>query len=182
MATNNALNNAMIAFLNDDTFATATTTSGASSTSIKNYVDAKFETGTFTPTITFDTPGDLAVTYTSRAGSYTRIVTPTRKICFITFDLSVNTMTFTTASGNVRMGGLPFAGIGTYLAGLSIQFTSNFSWGTNGTFLSGTVGNGASYFNLQNKINNGNFATLAVAQFTSGFQPQIRCFGWYYTS
>lgn len=63
-----------------------------------------YEEGTFTPAISCDTPGDLAISYGQRAGFYTRIGR------LVTVNLFVSTSTFThsTASGNVRLTGLPF--------------------------------------------------------------------------
>lgn len=64
------------------------------------------ESGTFTPTITFASPGDLAVTYGSiQRGDY-RLVNGQ-----VTFWININTasLAFTTASGNLRVSGLPYA-------------------------------------------------------------------------
>lgn len=62
-----------------------------------------FASGTFTPTFTFATPGDLSNAYTTQLGDYYRI----GSLVFINLQLNV-TPTFTTASGTVRIGGLPF--------------------------------------------------------------------------
>lgn len=59
--------------------------------------------GTFTPTITFATPGDLSVAYTTQVASYQRIgrlVVGKLRVAF--------TPTYTTAAGNFSIGGLPF--------------------------------------------------------------------------
>lgn len=65
-----------------------------------------FDVGTFTPTITATTPGDLNVTYGTRQGSYTRI---NNKVFFAASCVATN-MTYTTASGTIRMGNFPIAG------------------------------------------------------------------------
>lgn len=65
-----------------------------------------YETGTFTPAVTFATPGDLAVTYgATRRGRYTLTGN------MVEFAINLNTVSFTqtTASGNLRIGGLPYA-------------------------------------------------------------------------
>lgn len=62
-----------------------------------------YERGTFTPTLTFQTPGDLSVSYTTQLGFYTRI----GKKVFLDVVVA-GTPTFTTASGNFRVGGFPF--------------------------------------------------------------------------
>ncbi len=61
------------------------------------------EGGSFTPTFTFATPGNLSVVYTTQTGYYTRIGN-----CIFFRLALVCTPTFTTASGDVRIGGLPF--------------------------------------------------------------------------
>lgn len=63
-----------------------------------------YEDGTFTPVVTFSTPGDLSVTYSVQVGSYTRIG---NKV-FINFNISTSAFTFTTASGTLQITGLPF--------------------------------------------------------------------------
>lgn len=63
-----------------------------------------YEEGTFTPGISFTTPGDLAVTYTLQTGTYTkkgREVTVSALVIAATF-------THTTAAGNLLITGLPF--------------------------------------------------------------------------
>lgn len=58
--------------------------------------------GTWTPTFTFATPGNLSMAYTSQLGFYSVI----GNMVTITFTL-VCTPTFTTASGACSVGGLP---------------------------------------------------------------------------
>lgn len=63
-----------------------------------------YEEGTWTPVITFATPGNLAVTYTTQGGDYTKIG---RQVC-LTTNIVTATFTHTTASSEVRITGLPF--------------------------------------------------------------------------
>lgn len=63
-----------------------------------------YEEGTWTPTLTFATPGDLSVTYSSRIGIYTKI----GRMVYITFWVSTSAFTHTTASGTCSITGLPF--------------------------------------------------------------------------
>ena len=58
----------------------------------------------FTPTLTFATPGDLNVTYTVRIGSWTRM----GNLVMISVSINTSGFTHTTASGNLRVTGLPF--------------------------------------------------------------------------
>ena len=62
-------------------------------------------TGTWTPVVTFATPGDLAVVYNAQVGSYTKI----GRLVTISCTISTTTFTYTTASGNLQVTGLPFA-------------------------------------------------------------------------
>ena len=63
-----------------------------------------YEEGTFTPVITCATPGDLSVTYSTQLGRYTRI----GNRCLINITLLTSAFTWTTASGGLRVTGLPF--------------------------------------------------------------------------
>jgi len=64
-----------------------------------------YEEGSWTPTIGFDIPGDLSVTYGFNTGSYTK------KGREVTIHASIATTTFThtTASGSYRVFGIPIA-------------------------------------------------------------------------
>lgn len=57
----------------------------------------------WTPAITFGTPGDLSVSYATQTGKYTRI----GNLIHVSYTL-VFTPTYTTASGNFSITGLPF--------------------------------------------------------------------------
>lgn len=63
-----------------------------------------YEEGTWTPVLTFDTAGDLAVSFPVQRGRYVKI----GKRVFIDFELSCTPFTFTTSSGYIRITGLPF--------------------------------------------------------------------------
>lgn len=63
------------------------------------------EKGTFTPAITFATPGDLSVSYSNQVGRYE--VRGSK--CFVEILLATSAFTHTTASGGLRITGLPFA-------------------------------------------------------------------------
>jgi hypothetical protein len=63
-----------------------------------------YEEGTFTPAISASTVGNLSVTYSTQVGRYTRI----GNRCYINITLITSAFTHTTASGNLRITGLPF--------------------------------------------------------------------------
>jgi len=62
-------------------------------------------TGAWTPVLTFVTPGDLSVTYSTQVGSYTKI----GRIVHLTCQIVTSAFTHTTASGNLNITGIPFA-------------------------------------------------------------------------
>jgi len=65
-----------------------------------------YEEGTFTPVLTYSTPGTVAITYVagSQKGFYTKIGNTVN----VMIDLRVNTFSKGTASGFVQVTGLPF--------------------------------------------------------------------------
>jgi hypothetical protein len=67
---------------------------------------ADYEEGTWTPVLTFQTPGDLSVAYTTQVGSYTKIGNRVILQGFIV----LSSFTYTTASGYLRINGIPFNG------------------------------------------------------------------------
>jgi len=64
-----------------------------------------YEEGTWTPVLTFTTPGDLNVVYGTRTGTYTKVGNSARVDC----NLVTTTWTWTTSSGTLAVTGLPFA-------------------------------------------------------------------------
>lgn len=59
----------------------------------------------WTPAVTFVTPGDLAVAYTTQFGRYYVL---SSNLILVQFNIFTSSFTFTTASGNLRLTGLPF--------------------------------------------------------------------------
>ena len=79
-----------------------------------------YEEGTFTPTL-FGASSAGATTYTTQLGVYTKIGRQ------VTVSLNV-TATAATGTGELRIGGLPFAASGTYLY-LTAPYVSGLNWG-----------------------------------------------------
>lgn len=83
------------------------------------------ETGTWTPTLTFQTPGNLSVSYATQAGSFVRVGKQ------VTAGFRVKgTMTHSTASGQFLIGGFPFtarSGSQQWSSGLGMA-TAAISW------------------------------------------------------
>lgn len=67
-----------------------------------------YEEGTWTPALTFATPGDLSVTYNSfTTGTYTKV----GRLVTVNFLIVTSAFTHTTAAGAMSVTGLPFATI-----------------------------------------------------------------------
>jgi hypothetical protein len=66
-----------------------------------------YEEGTWTPTFTFATPGDLAKTFSLQNGYYTKI----GRMVSVSFALVTSAFTHTTAAGNLLITGLPFTAV-----------------------------------------------------------------------
>ena len=64
-----------------------------------------YEEGTFTPALTCVTPGDLSTTYLVQLGSYVKIGRSVQ----VLVHLQTSSWVYTTASGNVKVTGMPFA-------------------------------------------------------------------------
>jgi hypothetical protein len=64
--------------------------------------DLVLDQGTWTPAITFATPGDLAVTHVAQIGNWFRIGNHVKA----SFQISTSAFTHTTASGNLQVTGL----------------------------------------------------------------------------
>lgn len=54
--------------------------------------------------MTFATPGDLAVTYSTQLGLYTRV----SQLVVVSFQIATSSFTFATSSGGLIVTGLPF--------------------------------------------------------------------------
>ena len=98
---------------------TANTPAAGMTTQLLNW----YEEGTWTPTVTFATPGDLAVTYNTnqRQGIYTR----TGNRVVVNFLVGTSAFTYTTSSGVLQITGLPF----TAKTDVGIQNIGSVIWG-----------------------------------------------------
>lgn len=111
-----------------------------------------FSTGTWTPAITFVTPGDFAKTYSLQVGHYIRL----GPLVFIAWRFSTATFTHTTASGDFMLTGQPFttygsdaalaigASVGNYTKATYTQIMAVANLGTNIRFAATGTGVAAS--------------------------------------
>jgi hypothetical protein len=133
----------------------------------------------FTPTVTFATPGDFSVTYTTAKGRYWREGQTIKFRINITF-----TPTFTTASGAIRISGLPYASraasYGSAFYPVTVHSSDvRYTWGTSATQLTGRVISGLSYLQLYGMGSGISTTTIGAAEFTSGQVTTIYLSGEY---
>lgn len=133
---------------------------------LSNYVD-----GTFTPTMTCSSPGDLSVAYANQTGVYQRI----GNMVFVNVRIQF-TPTFTTASGQVQFAGFPIPcqvtnGIG--WAGSVGFFSGASSWPVGATSLSVLVESGASFCSLTALGSAVGSSSLQMSGLATGVQYQL---------
>lgn len=124
-----------------------------------------YEEGTFTPAVTFTTPGDLAVAYALQQGSYTKIGRTVT--CRIT--LVCSTFTHTTAAGTISITGLPFA------AGFAADAAVSYQGYTdaNRPMLSLNVQNGTTTAQILGSGSGQTRSTTGPTQWPTGSNPTI---------
>lgn len=146
----------------------------ASTSSDANALDYYAE-GTITPTATFDTPGDVAPTYGgSNGGKYMRV----GRTVYFDYDLHLTNLTFTTAVGDLRLGGLPFAPGA--VSNLHIGLTDNhITYSAGKTWLSGQTIAGQTYIKIGQTGSASATAYVGVANLATGNALRIQLSGSY---
>lgn len=80
-----------------------------------------FPTTTWTPTLSFQTPGNLAITYSAQLGRQTKI----GNLVYLEYRINTSAFSFSTASGVAKITGFPVVPGGTpgsvYVGELSVQ-------------------------------------------------------------
>jgi hypothetical protein len=133
----------------------------------------------FTPAITFITPGDLSVSYAVAAGRYWL----RGNLCKFVIDLTF-TPTYTTASSNFQITGLPFPAIAAnrgaayHTASVSSSDTT-WTFGTSKTQIAGRIVAGDSYIRLIGLGSGVLNAFCGVAEFPSGTAKTLHIEGEY---
>lgn len=129
----------------------------------------------FTPGLTFATPGTLAtVAGGSNAGKYTRI----GNMVQFDLDLDLSTLTLGTASGSLRVTGLPFAAAAT--ACCSIGFHSAvLTYAASRTYIVPQVIAGQQYIEIQQHGTGVATSTMTAAEVTGGSGIRIQISGSY---
>lgn len=128
-----------------------------------------YEVGTFTPTATYATVGDLSVAYTIQAGTYFKMGKQLNVFFRIAF-----TPTFTTASGNFTIAGLPYASKATDTPIGAIDVPTAFTWPASRTQLVSRMAGSATTLNISAQGTGVGSTFLTASNITSGVACEIR--------
>lgn len=118
----------------------------------------------WTPVFTFATPGNLSVSYATQVGSYVKV----GNVIYVTFSL-VCTPTFSTASGNFQITGLPVASNSTAgnVAVGSLYMQGTYTWPVGSTTIVTTNAAGTSIIGVEASGIATAGASLTTASFTT---------------
>lgn len=130
-----------------------------------------YEEGAFTPTVTFATVGNLAVVHGTQSGQYVKI----GSAVLFKIQIATTTFTHTTAAGNLRVAGLPFASGSTYYGGCLMGGYTKANY----TQLQAQLTAGNSYIEVLAGGSGQATVTLAVADVPTAGTVAIRIFGYY---
>ena len=128
--------------------------------------------GTWTPTFSFTTPGNLSVSYNAgRFGTYTCVNVTGGALVEVEAHITASTFTFTTASGTFIMGSLPYAMTNTSLGpgGTITNTNGNVTW----TGAPRLQVNDSTHFTINNLASGSSGANWTTANFTTGSPPTI---------
>lgn len=132
-----------------------------------------YDEGTYTPTFTFATAGDLSVSYAAQTGFYRRVGTMVYVVTTLVF-----TPTFTTASGQARLGALPFTSANINHGVICAQKSSNVTFPASCTQVFGYTAN-TTYFTLRAYGTSTAQTDLTTSNFTSGASHTLVVSGMY---
>lgn len=152
------------------------TSSGLSFDSGSNFLN-DYEEGTFTASVTAQTVGDLSVSYGVRVGRYTRI----GNRVFFTIRIELSSFTYSTASGQLRISGLPITSDST-ANNISTCAASLDEWNNGGTetSIAGRIVNNVSYVRFLGSPNDGSsWGDINITHFASGSTPRFEVSGVY---
>jgi len=144
-------------------------TSNSSGTMTSELLD-DYEYGTWTPTLDGRTTNFSSVTYTERTGTYTKIGN------LVTINAYIFVSAWSGASGEIRIGGIPFSVTGGSNPGYTVSVTS----GGMNTHPVMAVSFDTALFEFYSYSNTGGFSNILDSQLTQDFY--IRLNGSYRTS
>jgi len=137
-----------------------------------------YEEGTFTPTVTFSTPGDLSVVYSAQQGQYTKVGN------LVTFGIRlVFTPTYSTASGTIRIATLPVTPSGSAITMRpAVSTWSNVNLGAGYYMIGATIDASITYIALTQSGDAAVVGALGTTEFASGTAYTLIFEGHYYSS
>jgi hypothetical protein len=137
-----------------------------------------FVSGAWTPTLSCETPGDLSVSYSKRVGDYRRV----GSMCFVHCTLRC-TPTFTTASGDVYITGVPYSrwndGEGDSVADIMPGQLSAVDWDTNYTMTLGYINSSVDALRFFQAGDSQDTISVDMTNVQSGVEQIFRITGWY---
>ena len=124
----------------------------------------------WTPVLTFVTPGDLSVTYTTQVGFYCK----RGSLVTLFFNIVTASFTWTTASGNLEITGLPYLANATAnLHAIGTIRPSGLTHPTGCTALISRISSNTQYIYLTAYGSGAATAAIAAANTTTGLQVQL---------
>lgn len=134
--------------------------------------------GAWTPDVTFATPGDFARTWTIQSGNYWRF----GRLVIAWFDLSSSAWTWTTATGVLRINGLPFTANNSNPHGHGSIYMAGWTHAGYHSLIPDVINN-QTYFQVLAMASALAANTYIVAaDMPSGTQQRLRGFVAYYTA
>lgn len=135
-----------------------------------------YEEGTWTPVLTFATPGDLSIAYSNQTGIYTKV----GRVVNISLLVVSSSFTHTTASGALNITGLPFANNST----MQSYFSCDWVGITKADYTQATfeVAASASLLTLQMSGSGQVRATVSASDMPTGGGVRFRASGAYQTA
>lgn len=135
---------------------------------------AIFEAGTWTPTFSASTMGNLVVTYAVRGGEFYRV----GRLCHVNAAVEATLSGYTTASGYVYLYGLPFAampGRGAF----TLTTHAGLTYPSSRTWLTGAVAGGGTGIVLMSHGTAVDTSQIAISAFPPGSSLKLHLVGSY---
>jgi hypothetical protein len=134
-----------------------------------------FQAGTFTPTVTFATAGDLSVSYSTQTGAYLRLGSAIIVSIVVGF-----TPTYTTASGAIRIAGLPVNATTPNARLICVLTAGSITFPAGATYLVGNTNSGTAYCTVGSLGSAVAGALTTTTEWTSAVARTLALSGIYY--
>ena len=135
-----------------------------------------YEEGTFTPTYECTTGAFTTLTYSFRAGRYTRI----GRVVYFDINIATSNVTLGTAEGNLVIGGLPFSQGSANGAGAFATFLRRFAFLADDNIKFGVISNKINiYLDKPNSITEPQATPAKLKTGASAYQNELKLSGFY---